>query len=92
MESFFNSWPQKSNLCELVHINGDTALQVGCFVLVDDVDLCELVNHSEHLRHGSLGCCFVGGIADRLDGVAGCTCILFVMHSAFLALAITLVC
>ena len=51
----------------------DTALEIGCLVLVDDTDLCELVYHSVYLRGTCFCCTFVSSVS--LHNIYYATCV-----------------
>ena len=51
---------------------GQAGLQVGCFVLVDDVSLGKFVKHGAHQRQQGRGLLGVGRRAKLADSVAGC--------------------
>ncbi len=56
---------------EGVHVKLDGALEVGGLVLVHDVVLGQLVEHSRYLRKQGLGGALLGRRAQSLHGVAG---------------------
>jgi len=61
---------KKDKSGQFVYIGVQTAFQVACLVIMDNVDLCQFINHREHLwQHGN-GCCLICGVTNRFDGVA----------------------
>ena len=80
------------SLWKFIDVNCNTALKVSSFVLVDDTDLGELVDHCVNLRGVCLCRCLVGCVSQRTDCVPCRLCIILIMQSAPLALAIALVC
>ena len=79
-------------LCKLINIYLNAALEIGSLVLVYQAYLCELVNHCENLGSillcNALVCC----VAYVADGVTRCLCIILVMQSVPLVLAIGFLC
>ena len=79
--------PIKNKLLgELVNVNLEAALEVGRFVLVDDANLCEFVDHGENLGSAFCSSILIGGVAQVADGVPGCLCVILVMEAVTLAL------
>src|SRR5574344_1512937 len=50
--------PRKNKLAlgKFIDVNCNSALEIGCLVLVDQADLCELVYHCINLRSALLRC------------------------------------
>ena len=77
---------------QTVYMLGEARLQVGGFVIVDNIDLSQLVQHGGNLRE-HFGCCgFFRGASQFLDRITGSLCIKPVMLSLVYRLTDTLQC
>ena len=79
-------------LSKFIDIDCQTALQIRSLVLVDQADLCELVNHRVDLGSVLLCCRLVGGVAQVANRIPCCFCIIPVMQSVPFVLAIGFLC
>ena len=74
---------------QTVNVNLQTALKVGCFVLVNNVLLGEFVQHSSYFGEKFLSSSFVGGATERFHSVTGCSVVILIRNTTSLCLANT---
>lgn len=73
--------PARRALCQCVDFQLKRALQVGCFVVVDDVFLGQFVEHGYYFGQQSFGSGFVGRIAQCFHGVTSGFVVVFVVQT-----------
>ncbi len=79
-------------LLQAVHMVGQLGLQVGGFVLMDDMALGQFVEHSNHFRIKIRGFLFVSGLSQLLNRITRCLCIITIMQPSLLGLSDSLQC
>ena len=78
-----------TGLLQTVNVNLQAAFEVGCFVLVNDVLLCEFVQHCSYFGKQSLSSSFVGGTTQCLHSVTSCSVVVLIRNPVSLGLANT---